>query len=315
MQPTASTLALEDISFSEQATKPEKQFKPGGFYQQIVSRLTRSVFNKDVIKNLGGKLVALADYAYTLRQIELIEQASHMLLKPPPLILSTETGRASSLIRWFDLLTITEILCVIAALNDTGGHCQGALTDLQNLLPLACAVGPQYSSLRCSYFNSLSGGPCEIGRVEEVQKSPEITLASPYASAYAELHEARKDITKKLYHTPRSFIAINQSSIEKENVLHLPVSGHKPGSAMPAEGGAKILYYTDWKNKMGKEPNGNENEQKTGQDMTGKEMIYRIINLFTHPETSEEKRLEMIRAIESIASRPDHKSDKDADKD
>jgi hypothetical protein len=316
MQTTASTLALKDSSFSKQVMKPEKQFAPGGFFQQIVSSLNKSIFNKDLLDGLGGKLVALADYTFTPRQIELVEEASHILLKPPrALVLYNEEGRAVSLIERFDTLTTADVLRVIAGLNDTRGYYQGALTDLGNLLPLACAVSSQNPCPRHSYLSAFAARMCEMGRIEVALRPPEITLASPYASAYAELHETCKYITQKQYRTHRSFVAINQSSIQKENVLHLPVPGRNLGLAMPATERAKVLYYADWKNKMGKEPNGNEIDVKSAQDMTGKEMIYRIINLFTDPNTSEAKRLEMIQAVERIASRPDPQSIKDSDKD
>ena len=66
---------------------------------------------------------------------------------------------------------------------------------------------------------------------------------------------------------------------------------------------------------MPEEPNGNEKESQTTDDMTERERIYRIINLVTTPGLSEEKQLEILRLVEKIVARPDAIPDQDAGKD
>ncbi len=66
---------------------------------------------------------------------------------------------------------------------------------------------------------------------------------------------------------------------------------------------------------MGKEPNGNERLDKAPEEMTERELIYRIVNIVTQPGISEEKRLAMLRSVERIAAMPDEKSDEDSHKD
>jgi hypothetical protein len=56
---------------------------------------------------------------------------------------------------------------------------------------------------------------------------------------------------------------------------------------------------------MSKKPDGDDKNQKPRQKMNESEMIYRIIHIFTRPEISESKRLEMLEAIEKIAASPD----------
>ncbi len=57
--------------------------KQGEFYQLFTQGLIRGVHTKQVLTDLGNKLVAFAEYAYQIRQMETLEQVSNILLGIP----------------------------------------------------------------------------------------------------------------------------------------------------------------------------------------------------------------------------------------
>ena len=53
------------------------------FYQQIAQWLLKSISTEQAINGLGRRLIAIAHRAFTFRQIEIVEQASQMLMSLP----------------------------------------------------------------------------------------------------------------------------------------------------------------------------------------------------------------------------------------
>ena len=84
MQAAANTnLVITDLSSFKQLAGLQKDISHGGFYQQIISELMSGVFAEQIFTRLGNRLAALADHAYGLRQMNVVEQASQLILNLP----------------------------------------------------------------------------------------------------------------------------------------------------------------------------------------------------------------------------------------
>ena len=84
MQPTANNnLVLTDFSsFGPLADLP-KTVSSGGFYQRIASQLIGVVHKEQFFRELGDRLVVLAEHSHVFRQTEILEQVSEALFGLP----------------------------------------------------------------------------------------------------------------------------------------------------------------------------------------------------------------------------------------
>ena len=234
--------------------------------------------------------------------------------------LYVEGGRAVMRAQEFDPLAAFYTQSSLAILKSFAGDHSGALVDLEKMLPLARAIGSFYPPLYNNYLNSMAVDLMEVGQITEAQNVSRIVLASPYADAYPEYRETGIDIALRARRASRSVISLAQLGLNAQNVLRLPSAEHASGdspvdTASVSQEPARVLYMQKWKEQMGKEPNGNEKVDKAPEEMTEREIIYKIVNLITQPGISEEKRLAMLKSVEKIAAMPDVKPDEDSDKD
>ena len=233
--------------------------------------------------------------------------------------LYVEGGRAIMRAREFDPLAAFYTQSSLAILKSFDGDHSGALADLERMLPLARAIGSTYPALYNNYLNSRAVDLLEVGQIAEAQNLSNIVLASPYADAYPEYRETSIDIALRARRASRSVVSLVQLGLNAQNVLRLPSSEYANdspvGTASGSQKPARILYMQKWKEQMGKEPNGNEKKDEAHEEMTERELIYKIVNLITQPGISEQKRLAMLRSVERIAAMPDEKSNEDLDKD
>ena len=351
----------------------------GEFYQQIVHFLVKGVYDKQLFCKLADILVRLAHQAYILRRVDIIEQASQVLLGLPlpheyqsiglyyyaisiekqgrraearallervaeeapiryraratqmlglytyvqgdlkaALSLYVEAARIAASNNWCDPSTMLTAQHNIALLKSMDGNHPDALADLEKLFPLVRVMSASQPSRYYHHLNSYAVELGEVGRLDEAHNVCKIVLASPYAFAYPEWRETWNELQIRSYRTPRSFVPVSWTASKSDNVVPMPVpeSNASLDSASKQSGQpARVLDLTAWIKKMPKEPNGNEKEPQTTDDMTERERIYRIINLVTTPGLSEEKQLEILRLVEKIVAKPDTTSDEDADKD
>jgi hypothetical protein len=77
-----SNLVLIDSSVNWFADL-QKQISPAEFYQQLTTGLIRGIYTKQVLNDLGNRLRVLAEQAYRLRRVDVVEQASQFLLHLP----------------------------------------------------------------------------------------------------------------------------------------------------------------------------------------------------------------------------------------
>ena len=61
----------------------QRPISPGEFYQHLASELIKAVQTKEVLSQLGNDLINLAEYAYSLRRMDTLEQISQILLSLP----------------------------------------------------------------------------------------------------------------------------------------------------------------------------------------------------------------------------------------
>jgi hypothetical protein len=84
MQTAASNnLVFTDFSSFKRCAEFKIPVSYGGFYQQIASALIKGVNTNEFFTRLGGKLVAAAEHAYSLRQMEAVEEAGRLLSELP----------------------------------------------------------------------------------------------------------------------------------------------------------------------------------------------------------------------------------------
>ncbi|MFY9611068.1 MAG: hypothetical protein WAU45_20955, partial [Blastocatellia bacterium] len=84
MQTAASnSLVLTDFSSSKRFADSQGAISYGGFYQVIASTLTRGAYRGQVFRELGDRLLALAEHSYAFRQLDALEQISRLLVGSP----------------------------------------------------------------------------------------------------------------------------------------------------------------------------------------------------------------------------------------
>jgi tetratricopeptide (TPR) repeat protein len=198
------------------------------------------------------------------------------------------------------LVTAARSIAVIKSIE--GSHKQ-ALKELESLFYLARYAS---SHVYFDYLNSLAVELAEVGRLEEARNISNIVLASPYVFAYPEWRETREDIERKGYHSSRSFVPITQGiqGVTQDNIVRLPERDYTPVSqAEPA----RILHY-DWKNRMVKEPNGNQTDDSSLEldKLTNKDLIIEIVQRASNKDMSEKKLRKILEYVMEVESEPEN---------
>lgn len=79
-----SSLIFTDVFSLERFADPRTAISYGEFYQLIRSSLIRSVCEEEILRGLGDRLTALAEYAHTFRDTHALNQISRLLVTLPP---------------------------------------------------------------------------------------------------------------------------------------------------------------------------------------------------------------------------------------
>ena len=191
--------------------------------------------------------------------------------------------------------TMVTALRASAVVKAKEGYHMQALKDLENLMPLVRFAKPH---LYYDFLNSLAVELCVAGRLEEACNISNIVLASPLAFAYPEWRETSDEIAFKEY---RSRSTISFSQVASYNVLPLPERSNEISES--TEHPAKVLYYADWKNKMVKEPNGNDDKEKL-DDLSGGDLVMKLLNLVTDDNVTDEQRRKILDYASKVISQP-----------
>jgi tetratricopeptide (TPR) repeat protein len=200
-----------------------------------------------------------------------------------------------------DCITASRGIALVKALE---GFHASALKDLERLLPLLRHAEPMaYYEVINSYAVELM----EAGRFEEARNASQIALASPLAGAYPEWRETRAEIELRGYRASRSTVAVKQRSFEADNLMRLParepVDSLASGSLPPGLP-ARVLSFLEGKKKMVKESNGPPDEKKNYKDMTGKDLLLRIMELTGSSDRTDYELYQIVEAIEGVLSKP-----------
>ncbi len=175
-----------------------------------------------------------------------------------------------------------------------GDHKQ-AVKEFERIFPLIKHIKPiSYYQ----YLNSFAVELAEVGRLEEANKICDVLLASPYVFAYPEWRETAEELRLKLYRS-RSIISFSQ--VTPHNVLQLP---ERSVETQSAERPAKLLYYTDWKNKMVEESD-DDTEIGDLEGLSENDLMVKLLYLATHKGVNAKKLRKVILYAQEVFSEPE----------
>jgi tetratricopeptide (TPR) repeat protein len=252
------------------------------------------------------------------------------------LLLNVEASRAATSTHLRDPLTFVTSQRNIAVVKSIDGDHRGALSDLENLFPLARAVGRWQPYLFYEHLNSLAVELCEVGRLEEARHASQIALASPFAPAYPEWRETREEIELRGWRASRATVAFGQRTSEAEdfarlglradrsetdpnrivcqpgNVVSLPVrEPDRRDSAEPAElvpgdqkRSARVFSLEEHKKrKVSEKPNDEPKGEHTQEElnkMTTSELLVAIMNRISN-DVSDDALARVLSLLDEIA--------------
>ena len=194
------------------------------------------------------------------------------------------------------ITTVLKATKGIAVVKAREGFHPSALKDLESVLPLIKYAEP----VPCfDLLNSYSVELGEAGRTFEAQNVSNIVLASPCIFAYPEWRETGQDLALRGYKS-RSVVSVPKLPVDSKNVVPLPVVERSPGT--PQKGRARIFDLQKWKDKMVKEPNG---EDENLDEMDFNELIVKLLQLTTDEEVSEKKLRKVVKSAIKILNEKD----------
>ena len=214
---------------------------------------------------------------------------------------------------WCDPFTIAQTQRVMAVLKSVGGDHRGALEDLERMVPLARAVSGRYPAVYYEYANSIAVEMMEVGRYEEASKASEVALASPFASGYPEWKETRDDLEIRRYCSPRSVVSFAQQPTVKAEVLSLPLPQPKPeiepqkSRPSPFQRQGSVISLQDWKKKMVKAADSDQEADDTAEEMSDRQMIMKILELATTDDLPDEALEKMVESLAKIVKEYEEK--------
>jgi tetratricopeptide (TPR) repeat protein len=202
------------------------------------------------------------------------------------------TGKLSA-----DSLHAIKAISVLKAME--GRHAQ-AIKDLESILPVM-----KYAPAHI-YFDTLNSYAVELGEVGRKQEARHVAravLASPFAFAYPEWRETAKELRT----TNRSSVVINSPSQLPCNVLFMPAAQPERRQPSAAWSPAPVLNFREWKAKIRKSKKGPS--KKSRKNLSEKDMLMRLMEIFTNDETTDEQRRKIWEAAEQISSESQPESD------
>lgn len=175
-----------------------------------------------------------------------------------------------------------------------GNHTQ-AVKDFENILPMM-KYAPAH--IHFDLLNSYAVELGEVGRKQEARQITHMVLASPFAFAYPEWRETAEELKV----ANRSSVAIHSSPQPARNVLFMPVVEPDRQPRSTAWNPAQVLDFRKWKAKIRKV--NKEQSRQNCNIVTEKDMLVRLMEIFTHDDTTDEQRRQIWEAAENILSAP-----------
>jgi tetratricopeptide (TPR) repeat protein len=186
----------------------------------------------------------------------------------------------------------------IATVKSMEGFHRSALNDLEGLIPLLGHADP------LNYFEVFNSYAVELmanNKLREAGKASLIAVQSPFGSYYPEWQETAQGLKRR----NRSFVVVKCLQQWPDNVLSMPMVERVNSGRISYNRPARVLNLQQWKMKMAKDPNRDEQVKKSLADMSEKEVFLRAIELFSNTKIPESKRRKMLEAVEKILAEPD----------
>ena len=156
-----------------------------------------------------------------------------------------EAGKAAIHKQGFDPLAAIHTQLMLAVLKSIDGDNHGALADLEQMFPLARAVGSSYPPIYYHYLNSLAVELTEVGRLEEAARACRISLIPSFANAYPEVRETWNEIMLRSRRASRSFVSFARTL--PPNVIELPQ--REASESVPLGSKASVINLDHWKRR------------------------------------------------------------------
>jgi hypothetical protein len=201
-----------------------------------------------------------------------------------------DAGRVASQPTSEDWLALIQARRMNAIFKSIDGDHHGAVTVLEQLLPLARAVGTVNAPVFYEYLNSLSVEYGETGQLMAAGRISQTVMATPYAKAYPEWQETARELAQKSHRSSRSVVSIRQQPQNHNNVLHLPVLERrdkpKVAAAFAPAAPARILDYVKFIRKIaGKKTSkpllATSSEQTMIPEKSERELFFELMELLS----------------------------------
>jgi len=267
---------------------PVKDYQGIGHYFLGVATHRRAVGNENATRRLLEQAVDTAPDAYKLQALLSLSALSFRKRDfDSTLYYFHQTLKAKKL--GIAGLQAIKGISILKAIE--GSHAQ-AVKDLESILPMMrYAPAHIYYDLLNSYAVELG----EVGRKDEARNVMQIVLASPFIFAYPEWRETAEELKP----ASRSSVIIESATSLSRNVLFMPVEHERrPNSAERSP--APVLNFQKWKAKMLK---GDKDQNKKSR-MNEKDMLIRLMEIFTDNATTYEQKRKILEAAEQIISEP-----------
>jgi tetratricopeptide (TPR) repeat protein len=268
---------------------PIKSYQAIGYYYLAVSYNNCGSGDLEKAKELLTLAADTAPLRFRAKALlSLAAVSAHLKNPDAELYYFTETLKASS-----DIATSLIAYRGIAVHKAKEGYHKQALSDLENILPLARFVPPH---IYFDYLNSLAVELGEANRKQEARNVSHVILASSLAQAYPEWRETAEELKP----SRRSFMAMASSRF---NVLTMPErEPNQQPTLQPKR--AQVLNLAKWKKKMVKESDDNDKTSQSLEEMTPQDMAMKLLELITENRYEEDKIRKVLEHALEIFSEP-----------
>jgi len=185
----------------------------------------------------------------------------------------------------------------LAILKSLDGNHKEAMSDIYPLVIEAQSLSVDHPLLPHACLNSLAVELCELGRLEEAQYFNQITLSSPFASAYPEWRDTYYEIILKQNRLARSVVVLTRwreeikPSDDNRNLTSTgTVARIYPFDRNKVEKGSTIM-------KANPNVRKDQLEQTATSAKTNKELIREMLELMTKTKISRDQILRIISII------------------
>jgi len=267
---------------------PIKSYQAIGYYYLAVSYNNCGSGDLEKAKELLMPVVDTAPLHYRAKAMLSLAAVSAHLKKPDAeLYYFTEALKASK-----DIATSLIAYRGIAVYKAREGYHKQALSDLENILPLARYAPPH---IYFNYLNSLAVELGEANRKQEARNVSRVILASSLAHAYPEWRETAEDLKQ----ARRSMVTVGTINY---NLLTMPEREHgEPISPQPKP--VRVLSFAKGKKKMNKK-NRDKQIEKSVAAMSMKEMGFKLLELITSNQADEYQMRTILIFVINLLSAP-----------